>query len=474
MKKTLTTTVFGIILVLNSWSQELPGFIEHSIDENFRGVSAICVSDIDRDGFKDLVCGSEATSATSGSIGLWWLKNDGNNNWSRHEIDAGFNNVMSVEIADINNDGYADVLASAWTSHQIAYWLNDGDSLPNWTKVIVKQSFVNAHDAHALDMNKDSLIDIVGLSAYLGKVAVWYQQSDGSFLEQIIDNAFTGARALAIADYNGDGNLDVSAVSATKGQLVVYYSNNENPVVWTKSTVSSSISGAHEIINLDADNDGDIDLLSSAYTCNQIDLWINQGGNEIVWTNQPVGIHIGVNRSIPADFDMDGNIDVVATGKYPSSKLSVWNNRGDSLNTFAESVINSQLSAFWALAVDDFDNDGDQDFIAGASVSAVIRWWENLYHTSTIKTEEHESGMNIFPNPCTKEATIHFSAQMAKNLKLRILNSNMGWVNIPEKSITEEGNNQIVINTGILAEGIYFCQLISGEKSITKKMVVLK
>lgn len=473
MKKIMTGILLLFVLLSPVRSQSQVIFTEHSIDENFAGVSTICSVDIDKDGMKDLVCGSETTSATSLSIGIWWLRNNGDGTWTRHEIDGSFKNVMSVEIIDMDRDGNPDVLASGWNAHQVSFWKNSGGPIPAWTKVTVRANFTNAHDAHPFDLNNDSLTDIVGLSAYLGHVVAWYQNPDGSFTEQIIDNSFTGARALAIADYNNDGNTDISAVSATKKQLVIYYASNENPTVWTKEVIVQDLDGAHEVINYDADNDGDIDLLTSAYNSNQIDSWKNNGVNPVGWTREPVGYHVGVNRALPADFDGDGDFDVIATGKFPTSKLSLWNNQSGSPNTFSETIINDQLSAFWALCVDDFDNDGDLDFISGASVSGVIRWWKNNLIAGLNKEEGNsEERMNVFPNPVKRGSSLELTNGYIGDVVVQLINLSGDTV-LLKKLIKSQKTIQIDLRNRVLLPGMYYLMVQSNSGFQCNKIIVL-
>jgi len=473
MKRSLLNILQILAFVSPVWAQNTISFTEHSVDENFAGVSVVCSIDIDKDGLKDLVCGSETTSPTSPSIGIWWLRNNGDGTWTRHEIGGDFTNVMSIEIFDVDDDGNPDVLASGWSAHQIAYWQNSGGSIPVWTKVTVNSNFYNAHDAHPFDVNKDGLIDIVGVSAYLGQVIIWYQQPDGSFTEQIIDNSFTGGRALAIADYNNDGNIDVSAVSATKKHLVVYFANSENPAVWTKQIVNATLDGAHEVINFDADNDGDIDMLTSAYNSNQIDVWKNNGANPVVWSREPVGFHVGVNRALPADFNGDGDVDVVATGKYPTSKLSLWYNQGGSPNTYSETIINDQLSAFWALCVDDFDNDGDLDFIAGASASGVIRWWENnLISTGLYSPDKTNQNIDVYPNPNTGFFKASISNDFVGEVIVQI-HSDSGKVLFSTVLTKAQRKVSIEFNNSGLAPGTYFINTLCGNLKSTDKFIVL-
>jgi hypothetical protein len=69
-------------------------FTEHSIDLNFTGMHCIKVFDMDGDGDKDIVGGSEITP-TSQSRGLAWWRNDGGDpiSWKRFTVDANFEHV---------------------------------------------------------------------------------------------------------------------------------------------------------------------------------------------------------------------------------------------------------------------------------------------------------------------------------------------------------------------------------------------
>ncbi len=456
-------TIFSINSV---FSQSSISFDEHLIENNFKGISTICIADIDGDGLKDLVCGSETTGPNDISIGIWWMRNNGDDTWTRYEIDANFLNVMSLEVIDINGDGNVDVLASGWNAHQIAYWTSDGNQQPEWTKHIVKQEFYNAHDAHAIDINNDGRIDIIGCAAYEGKITAWYQQENGSFTEENFESGFNGVRAVSAADYNNDGQIDITAVAANKQQLAIFYNNTKAKTGWTKEVLSFTLNGAHEVISFDFDNDGDTDLLTSAYTSNKIDIWLNNGADPVAWTKLPVGTHTGVNLALPADFDNDGDIDIVATGKYPTSKLSIWTNKGD--NTFDEEILNNQLAGFWAIALCDWDSDGDLDFFAGASVSNTINLYENSQITS-VKKSEMPTGFIIFPNPSNGEFNI--SLENNNNEKTKFIEIfDIQGRNIFEAQFIDYQYN---INIENVNKGIYFIKIFDNNNlQLTEKIMV--
>jgi hypothetical protein len=226
------------------------------------------------------------------------------------------------------------------------------------------------------------------------------------------------------------------------------------------------------VINFDADNDGDIDLLTSAYYSNEIDIWKNDGANMVKWTKEIVGNHVGVNRALPADFDGDNDFDVVATGKFPTSKLSLWDNKGGTPGVFNENIINDQLLAFWALCVDDFDNDGDLDIIAGASVSSVVRWWENNLVTGI----NHQRGnaeaiMVLFPNPARNNFSVNLDNTYFGEVDIQLV-SLSGDTVMKEKVVKDKKNLQIEFKNNNLSPGTYILITKCGSAVNSKKLLI--
>ena len=131
-------------------------FEQKPIDLSFEGIHAIKVFDLDDDGDLDIVGGSEI-GPSNNSIGIHWLRNDGGDPiiWTRVEVDANFEHVMSVDVGYINNDAYPDIVATSWSLHQVAWWENSGNPNQGWSKKIIRSSFYNAHDAKCYDIDQD-------------------------------------------------------------------------------------------------------------------------------------------------------------------------------------------------------------------------------------------------------------------------------------------------------------------------------
>jgi len=92
----------------------------------------------------------------------WW-RNSGTAppQWTEQVIENSFINACVAFAADVNNDGYKDVLGTAQGINQIALWLNHGGSPVNWEKIIVDSNFSRVWPLYACDLDNDSDTDIV-------------------------------------------------------------------------------------------------------------------------------------------------------------------------------------------------------------------------------------------------------------------------------------------------------------------------
>ncbi|MEE9373443.1 MAG: hypothetical protein V3V00_10355 [Saprospiraceae bacterium] len=91
-------------------------------------------------------------------------------NFAKHTIEKSFNGSNSVHAIDLDGDGDIDVLGSAFVDKDITWWENDGDQ--NFTEHIIDGSFVGAKDVFAID--KDGNIDVLSTD-HLDDEINWYE-----------------------------------------------------------------------------------------------------------------------------------------------------------------------------------------------------------------------------------------------------------------------------------------------------------
>jgi len=161
----------------------------------------------------------------------------------------------------------------------------------NFTEHIIDNQVDGIRGVYACDIDNDTDNDIVITSLNDHEVALW--RNDGGtpvvFTKQIIDNELNTPLYIYTADIDDDGHIDVIASDYDAGEILWWQNNGNNPITWTKKTVTDNFASAHGIFACDIDNDGNTDILSTSEGLDKISWWQNNGENPIVWSeNNPI------------------------------------------------------------------------------------------------------------------------------------------------------------------------------------------
>ncbi len=175
--------------------------------------------------------------------------------------------------------------------------------------------------------------------------------------------------ALAWADYDMDGDQDLVVTGEfagpDSGTSLLYRNDLEvgsGRVFTNVSTVFPGVSRS-AVAWGDYDNDGDPDVLIAGY--------VDEGGNHTSIYQNDGGIFTDINAGLPGveygsaswgDFDNDGNSDILLTGiEYQGNAITRIYRNGE--GSFAD--INAQLTGIYAGRGiwGDYDNDGDLDIL---------------------------------------------------------------------------------------------------------------
>lgn len=238
------------------------------------------VADLDQDGRPDVITRDQSGFGhrAGNKIVLW--KQHSADSWRRREIARPHGEGLRV--ADLDRDGDADiVLGGRWCE-------NEGDILKGqWTEHMFTGAWTH-EDAkvEVRDLNGDGRLDVVLSPAEpqggVGRVA-WYEapldlKATGWTEHIIAREVETVIHGLGVADLDGDGQPDVVAAKMHQGtdpDEVMVFRNGGKGLTWTKQVLTSR--GSHDIVLVDIDNDGDVDIVGAnhggAYP--SVELWEN-------------------------------------------------------------------------------------------------------------------------------------------------------------------------------------------------------
>jgi len=240
------------------------------------------------------------------------------------EVSEGGNTVTSLWL-DFDQDGLLDLFAANTMDENSYLYRNLGDN--TFEKIITGQVVQNSADswgASAADFDNDGDMDLFVANADTlpgGKNFLYINQGDGTFLQALPGNPVVDDVGQNLSgswgDYNNDGLLDLYVANVGDAQPNMLYKNMGEGVFKkvTTSIVSSDSASSRSTSWIDFDNDGWLDLFV-----------VNSGSPNVMYRNTgdgnfehdelgPVSHDLFSNRGNAwADYDRDGDLDVVMTG----------------------------------------------------------------------------------------------------------------------------------------------------------------
>ena len=144
----------------------------------------------------------------------------------------------------------------------------------------------------------------------------------------------------------------------------------------TPHVVPSNLEGLNSIFSADFDGDGDQDIVSTSKINSKLVWYENSDGNG-TFINQHILETDPDNGSMTdvfaADIDGDNDIDIIATYGY----LLVWFKNLDGLGNFSEEHFLSFGDSILSVEAVDIDGDGYKDIIFSDSYGSKLQWKKN-------------------------------------------------------------------------------------------------
>ncbi|MEP2239137.1 MAG: FG-GAP-like repeat-containing protein, partial [Maribacter sp.] len=336
------------------------------------------LADMNNDGFLDIVGTSKGGFNT-----VFWIQNeDGYGTYGNLiEIDNTARGAKFAETGDMDGDGDLDIVAAIPNNDDIL-WYENIDGLGTFTKKVVTLNFDNVAIARVVDIDNDSDLDVIAGANYLyGDDIALYENIDGlgTFrLKQIVTNIPKGVVWLDTGDMDGDNDMDILQASFSSDNLV-WYENIDGLGEFGKEKMITRIpSIPRSIITVDIDGDGDEDVASTGMDA-RISWYDNLDG---IGTFSPQKIITsGLLQALfitAGDVDQDNDIDLLAIhSSVDSGNILVWYENTDGNGNFdEEKVIKVGLNAH-EIHMADMDGDTDMDIVSNSEIAEIV-WYENI------------------------------------------------------------------------------------------------
>lgn len=317
------------------------------------------VVDLDRDGRRDLVVGELGHERpTDALIGrLTWLRAAGGESFEPITLLENIPRVADVRAGDLDGDGDTDLAVAVFG------WMKVGHVM--WMQNITPAT------------PKSALSDPAQIT----------------FQPHILDPR-PGALTVPLLDFDHDGDLDILALISQHHEQVMLYRRDADgftPVMLHQAPHANWGYTSMEPVDIDADGDTDL-LLTNGDTLDDyvpkpyhgVSLLENRGAEGMV--HRRLTPLYGAHRALAADYDSDGDLDVMAVANLPHHLFQTQYapDRVEGAlflerigpTQFRRHVIIPDRPDFATMAVGDVDGDGRVEFALGAlSYDIDVRLW---------------------------------------------------------------------------------------------------
>ncbi len=429
------------------------------------------LGDIDKNGGKDL-----AYSNPDGGISVW-VFDDANNQWiDKSESLPSTGDYQEVQLCDLNTDGTLDI--AAFGDGVLTVWKGISSKENNeisWEQVF-NTTTSNNGDCSAFrvggDVDRNGYPDMT----LVQKEGSWpsdqnylkcYKESSPLFLNRIKAMYPKGSEVFKQGSVQFTDWVSGVPVSSTS-EVKIEYSLKGKLGPFTLLTSGTANSGRYQwtIPNTVSTNncylrytlyEGDDTLISKTNNAFTI---LGEDGVEADFTSDSTVVYpnshiqftdqsLGLLTSWEWDFDNDGTID--ATERNP-----VYEYTEKGLYTVKLTVSDGNNN----------DTEIKTDYIEVLSPVNISE-----YQTSDIV-------MSLFPNPAGKNNFVFIEIENPKNDKINTQDIDLMIFDINGQKILEQNDysyhktKDLIIDVSMLRPGIYFCQFISGNKNVVKKLII--
>ena len=282
---------------------------------------AIGSADLNGDGYPDLV----VANGTAGTISI--LLNNGAGSFTvSSTINVG-GAPYAVAIGDFNRDGNQDIAVANAIGNSVTILLGNG----NGSFLLPGSQFATGSTPTAIvtaDFNNDGYLDLAVANYFDNSLSVLYGDGNGGFTAGATINLADGGSPLSIAagDVNSDGLPDLVVPDST-GAINVYCSTLASGF---PSTATSTI-GAADALSVelqDLNQDGNLDLIYTNYGGGSVNILFGDGAANFATGTGPIGVGANPGTLVIGDFNGDGLEDVIVTTSTPNQLVEVPNNGG--------------------------------------------------------------------------------------------------------------------------------------------------
>ena len=309
--------------------------------------SFLITDDFNRDEILDLVV------VNSGGHSFSFFKGIGDGTFNDQLVYKTGRDPICLVSGDFNDDGYKDIAELNYADQTIQVFLNTRLGSFQKTSQIIKPGKIPLNMISG-DFNGDGNLDMAVTMRYF-QVVIIMGKGNGFFKQPITINVNGQPTGIVIGDYNKDKNIDIAVGLAGSGNTGVQVLWGQGNGEFENSKVFKGGKQPLTVVNIDVNNDGYLDIVTSSNSLHALTTLINNKDKtftslrDFASGNFPKFV-------VAADFTGDGFEDI-AVSNSTDDQISVSLGKGD--GTFTYPPIFHRVDEHpQGMAIGDFNGDG--------------------------------------------------------------------------------------------------------------------
>jgi len=346
------------------------------IDTAAGAAQAVAVGDVNGDGRPDII------AVLPGSGDAVWYENSGGASptFTRRHIASVLNQPRDVAVGDVDKDGDLDVFVAEHGANKILCFRSSGGSAPTFAPITVFSGAGGLSSITTADIDGDTDLDVISTHPLGNRVMI--HRNDGAstpgFIGTVLSTTETGAADVIVLDVDLDGDRDIVSAAATSGDLVWF---EQNGASFTRRSIATGLPAPASLSHADIDGDSRPDLILATSGDNSVNWYRNTppatSGAALAFMPNLVSSSIaGASSVLAADFSGDNVPDIIASSPVDGIIHSFQTFRGSSVG-FGISQLDTDAAGASAVARADFNGNGRPDFVACHASANVVAWYQD-------------------------------------------------------------------------------------------------